>query len=62
LGHRLERRNCRLGGRHVLGAAKLPSQFIEPLHDRTRSVIFGFDNSPISELARRTTAIAQRAG
>jgi ADP-ribosylglycohydrolase len=26
----------------VLGAAKLPSQFIEPLHDRTRSVIFGF--------------------
>ena len=46
----------------VLGAAKLPSHFIEPLHDRTRSVIFGFDNSSISELARRTTAIVQRAG
>jgi ADP-ribosylglycohydrolase len=46
----------------VVGAVKLPSQFIEPLHDRTRSVIFGFDNSPISELARRTTAIVQRAG
>jgi ADP-ribosylglycohydrolase len=46
----------------VLGAAKLPSHFIEPLHDRTRSVIFGFDQSSISELARRTTAIAQGAG
>jgi ADP-ribosylglycohydrolase len=46
----------------VLGAAKLPSHFIEPLHDRTRSVIFGFDNSPISELARRTTAIARGVG
>jgi len=46
----------------VLGAAKLPHHFIEPLQNRTRSVIFGFDNSPISELARRTTAIVQRAG
>jgi ADP-ribosylglycohydrolase len=46
----------------VLGAAQLPQHFIEPLQDRTRSVIFGFDNSRISELARRTTALAQRAG
>jgi ADP-ribosylglycohydrolase len=46
----------------VLGAAQLPRHFIEPLQDRTRSVIFGFDNSRISELARRTTALAQRAG
>jgi len=46
----------------VLGTAKLPSHFIEPLHDRTRSVIFGFDHSSIAELARRTTVIAQRAG
>jgi ADP-ribosylglycohydrolase len=45
----------------VLGAAKLPHHFIEPLQDRTRSVIFGYDNSRISELARRTTALAQRA-
>jgi ADP-ribosylglycohydrolase len=45
----------------VLGAAKLPGHFIEPLHDRTRSVIFGYDNCRISELARRTTAIAQGA-
>ena len=46
----------------VVGAAQLPQHFIEPLQDRTRSVIFGFDNCRISELARRTTALAQRAG
>ena len=45
----------------VLGAAKLPPHFIEPLQDRTRSVIFGYDNFLISELARRTTVIAQGA-
>jgi ADP-ribosylglycohydrolase len=44
----------------VLGAAKLPPHFIEPLEDRTRSVIFGYDNARISELARRTAAIAQK--
>jgi len=46
----------------VLGAAELPRHFIEPLQDRTRSAVFGYDNSRISELARRTTALAQRAG
>jgi hypothetical protein len=46
----------------VLGAAKLLSHFTEPLDDRIRSAIFGFDNSRISELARRTTAIAGEAG
>jgi ADP-ribosylglycohydrolase len=45
----------------VLGAAKLPRHFIEPLQDRTRSAVFGYDNSRISELARRTTAIARKA-
>ena len=44
----------------VLGADQLPRHFIEPLEDRTRSAVFGFDNSRISELARRTTALAQR--
>jgi hypothetical protein len=44
----------------VLGADQLPSHFIEPLQDRTRSAVFGYDNSRISELARRTTALAQR--
>ena len=45
----------------VLGADQLPRHFIEPLQDRTRSAVFGYDNSLISELARRTTALAQRA-
>jgi ADP-ribosylglycohydrolase len=44
----------------VLGADQLPRHFIEPLRDRTRSAVFGYDNSRISELARRTTALAQR--
>jgi ADP-ribosylglycohydrolase len=44
----------------VLGANQLPRHFISPLEDRTRSAVFGFDNSRISELARRTTALAQR--
>ena len=45
----------------VLGADKLPRNFIEPLEDRTRSAVFGFDNSRISELARRTTDLTERA-
>jgi ADP-ribosylglycohydrolase len=45
----------------VLGADQLPRNFIEPLQDRTRSAVFGSDNSRISELARRTTTLAQRA-
>ena len=43
----------------VLGAAKLPHHFIEPLQDRTRSAVFGYDNSRISELAGRTTTLAE---
>lgn len=45
----------------VLGAAGLPRHFVAPLRDRTRSALFGFDNSRISDLAQRTTALA-RAG
>ncbi|MEO8262425.1 MAG: ADP-ribosylglycohydrolase family protein [Pseudolysinimonas sp.] len=45
----------------VLGARRLPAHFVEPLHDTTRSALFGFDNSRISDLARRTAALA-RAG
>lgn len=41
----------------LTGAARLPAQFVEPLHDRTRSALFGFDNSIISELAERTTRV-----
>ena len=40
------------------GTARLPSHLIDPLEDRTRSALFGFDHSRISELADRTTRIA----
>jgi ADP-ribosylglycohydrolase len=43
----------------VLGADQLPRHFISPLEDRTRSAVFGYDNSRISELAHRTTALAE---
>jgi ADP-ribosylglycohydrolase len=43
----------------VLGAEQLPPHFIEPLEDRTRSAVFGYDNSRITDLARRTTALAE---
>ncbi|MBB4683968.1 ADP-ribosylglycohydrolase family protein [Amycolatopsis jiangsuensis] len=42
----------------LAGTAALPAHLIEPLHDRTRSALFGFDNSVISELAERTTRFA----
>lgn len=42
----------------VLGAQRLPGHFIEPLQDRTRSAVFGYDNSRISDLAARTTKLA----
>ena len=41
----------------VLGARALPAHFIEPLHDRTRSALFGFDHSQISDLAQRTLSL-----
>ncbi|WP_217428252.1 ADP-ribosylglycohydrolase family protein [Microlunatus speluncae] len=43
----------------VLGADKLPAHFIEPLQDRTRSALFGFDNSVISTLATRTVTLTE---
>ncbi|WFB06798.1 ADP-ribosylglycohydrolase family protein [Streptomyces sp. LX-29] len=45
----------------LCGAAAIPPQWTEPLHDRVRSAVFGFDNAAISDLARRTTALAARA-
>ncbi|QPP10757.1 ADP-ribosylglycohydrolase family protein [Streptomyces bathyalis] len=45
----------------LAGTAALPPHLIEPLHDRTRSALFGFDNSVISDLADRTVRFA-RAG
>ena len=43
----------------LVGARALPSHFVEPLHDRTRSALFGFDGSRISDLAERTTRLAR---
>jgi ADP-ribosylglycohydrolase len=43
----------------VLGATRLPAHFIDPLQDRARSAVFGYDNSRISDLARRTTNLAE---
>src|SRR4029450_1727104 len=40
------------------GTARLPAHLIDPLEDRTRSAIFGFDGARISELAGRTARIA----
>ncbi len=42
----------------LAGAAQLPAHFVEPLEDRTRSALFGFDHSRISDLAARTTRLA----
>lgn len=42
----------------LLGTAGLPVRFVEPLHDRTRSALFGFDHSRISDLAARTARLA----
>lgn len=44
----------------VLGAAALPAHFVEPLDDRVRSAVFGYDHSRISELATRTLELARR--
>jgi ADP-ribosylglycohydrolase len=40
------------------GTARMPPHLIDPLEDRTRSALFGFDHSRISELAERTIRIA----
>ena len=43
----------------ILGANKLPSKWISPLQNKIRSSLKGFDNSLLSDLAKRTTATAQ---
>jgi hypothetical protein len=42
----------------MLGASRLPSRWIEPLDNRIRSSLRGFDNSAIDLLAQRTLKIA----
>jgi ADP-ribosylglycohydrolase len=43
----------------LTGTEALPAHLIDPLHDRTRSALFGFDNSVISDLAGRTVRFNQ---
>jgi ADP-ribosylglycohydrolase len=40
------------------GTSGLPEHLITPLENRTRSALFGFDNSAISDLAERTYVLA----
>ena len=42
------------------GAQGIPPHLSEPLHERTRSALFGFDDSRISSLAARTRALITR--
>ena len=42
----------------LAGTARLPGHLIAPLENRTRSALFGFDNSRISDLAERTFTLA----
>lgn len=42
----------------LTGTDNLPEHLIAPLENRTRSALFGFDNSVISDLADRTTNLA----
>lgn len=43
-----------------LGPGRIPERFVEPLHDRVRSAVVGYDQSRISDLAARTAALVDR--
>ncbi len=43
----------------MLGADNLPKQWIQPLNDRIRTSLKGFDNSRFTDLACRTAKVAQ---
>jgi ADP-ribosylglycohydrolase len=42
------------------GARRLPASWIDPLNDTLETSLRGFTRVPISELARRTVAVAAR--
>ena len=44
----------------TFGAQALPSHWVDPLSDRIRSAIAGFDNSRISDLVERTEALVHQ--
>ncbi|MEI5097650.1 ADP-ribosylglycohydrolase family protein [Streptomyces sp. PmtG] len=43
----------------LCGAAAIPGRWREPLEDRVRSAVFGYDDARVSELAARTTELAE---
>jgi ADP-ribosylglycohydrolase len=43
----------------LTGAAGIPPHWTDPLENRVRSALFGFDGISISELAARTTHVAR---
>jgi ADP-ribosylglycohydrolase len=43
----------------MIGAKNLPSKWIDPLKNKIRSSLKGFDNSLLTELAKRTTVLAK---
>ena len=43
----------------MIGAKNLPHKWIDPLQNRIRSSLKGFDNSSLMELAKRTSAFAK---
>lgn len=45
----------------VLGFKNLPRELVEPLNNRVRSAIMGYDNASITELAERTFRIWKKA-
>ena len=44
----------------ILGARALPEGWVAPLKDRVRSILSGFSESSITDLARRTCVIGER--
>ena len=45
----------------LLGAERMPEKWISPLNDRVESFVVGYNNSQISDLAKRTFNLAKRA-
>jgi ADP-ribosylglycohydrolase len=46
----------------LAGPDGIPAHWREPLHDRVRSAVFGYDGATITDLARRTVEVGRRAG
>ena len=44
----------------MLGARALPGKWVDPLNDRIESIVVGFSDCRISDLAKRTDAVARK--